>query len=188
MKIYFSGSISGKKLYLSNYKAIVAVLTQQGHEVISDYLFKTNDEDIENQSSEEHIKIHQSLAKWKIESDLVIAELSYRSFGQGQEIAHAFRVGKPVFGLYLQDKKPHLILNDAADRLFLAEYTMGELDQILSHGIEYLAPGSEKRFTMIFPAHIVNHLDGVSRDLHISRSEYIRSLIEKDMKDMKDIK
>lgn len=185
MKIYFSGSISGKKLYLDNYKLIVKTLGDLGHDVISDYIFKITEVDVLNQTRDEHIKTHQFLAKSKIECDLVLAELSYRSFGQGQEVAHAFRIGKPVLGLYVENKKPHLILNDAGDKLLLAEYDKDSIREVLVQSIDYLSTGFEKRFTMIFPSRIVDHLDTISRDKNISRSEYIRSLIEKDMESKK---
>lgn len=185
MKIYFSGSISGKKQYLDYYKLIINTLINLGHTVISDYLFKTTEEEVLKQTIDEHIKTHQFLAKSKIESDLVVAELSYRSFGQGQEIAHAFRVGKPVLGLYLKNKRPHLILNDAGDKLLLAEYDNESLKDVIEQGIDYPSQGFEKRFTMIFPSIIVDYLDTVSRDKNISRSEYIRALIEKEMETKK---
>jgi len=185
MKIYFSASLSGKKLYLSNYQVIVDKLTGMGHEVFSDYFFKPEIEDVQNQTLEEHVAIHKNMAKMKIQSDLIVAELSFRSFAQGQEISSAFRIGKPVLGIYLYGKKPHLILNDAGDRLLLLEYNLTNFTDVLKQGIEYLVRGSNKRFTMILPSQIVDYLDIISRDDNVSRSEYIRSLIEKDMESKK---
>jgi len=83
--------------------------------------------------------------------------------------------------LYVKGQEPQLILEEAADRLLLVEYSLSDLKNNLKYGIEYLKTNSEKRFTMILPSHLVDFLDRLARDTKISRSEYIRSLLENDM-------
>jgi len=83
MKIYFSGSVSGKKLYEENYLAIVKALQELGYEVIYQYLFQATPEEIATKTPELTVRHERMITNWLIQSDLIVAELSYRSFGQG---------------------------------------------------------------------------------------------------------
>lgn len=181
MKIYFSGSVQGKKKFLEYYLKIIEALQEMGHEVIYQYLLKANEDKIKQQSIEAQVEVHQQLAEWKKQADIIVAELSYRSFAQGQEIAHAFRIGKPVLGLHVDGHKPHLILSDAGDRLLLSQYTLVNLKQVIAEGINYLNPDEQKRFTLLLPSHLVDYLDRVARDTKYNRSEYLRKILEEDM-------
>ncbi|HAP37706.1 hypothetical protein A2574_03415 [Candidatus Shapirobacteria bacterium RIFOXYD1_FULL_38_32] len=180
MKVYFSASNAGKGCFLKNYQVIIETLEGFGYKVVSGHNFKTGEGEGKN-TVEDYLTDPKKVAKWKVESDLIVAELSYRNFGQGQEIAHALRIGKPILGLYVKGQEPQLILEEAADRLLLVEYSLSDLKNNLKYGIEYLKTNSEKRFTMILPSHLVDFLDRLARDTKISRSEYIRSLLENDM-------
>jgi len=185
MKIYFTGSISGKKLYEKNCLKIVESLKKLGHEVIFEAMFKINIKQAQSISREQQVIVHEKLKQHRIECDLVVAELSFRSFGIGQEISHAFRIGKPVLGMHVTGKNPHLLLSDAGDRLLLQEYSLENIEEKLKEGIDFLDPQSVKRFTMLLPSRLVNHLDEIARDNNSSRSEYIRGLIENDIKTKK---
>lgn len=182
MKVYFGGSVSGKKLYLNNYIKIVETLKSLGHEVLLEDLFETTEDLVLKQTTEQKIKIHETLGKMKLESDIIVIEASYRSFAVGQEIAYSFRIGKPVLALHTKDNIPHFILTDAADRLLVSEYNLSNLKSKIIEGFAYLDPKSFKRFTLNLPANIIDHLDGVALNSKLSRSEYIRDLIQDDIK------
>lgn len=177
MKVYFGGSVSGKEHYLQNYIKIVETLKDLGHEVLYRNIFNITPEEVINQSIEEKVKVHDKLGALKIESDIVLIECSYKSFGLGQEIAHAFRIGKPVLALYTDGHFPHLILSDAGDRLLISEYTLDNLKGKLIEAFEYLDPRQTKRFTMNIPASIVEYLDNIQRTKNVSKSDFVRELI-----------
>jgi len=180
MKIYFAASVTGKCKYLHHYLKIVQTIKELGHEVIVDNFFRTTVHKVETQSLEQKMKVHEALGRLKLESDIVLIECSYKSFALGQEIAHAFRIGKPVLVLYTDGQKPHLILSDAGDRLLVSEYTTDTLKQKIFEGLVFLNPRETKRFTMNISSDIVDYLDRISREKHISRSDYIRELITSD--------
>ncbi len=188
MKIYFGASVSGKKLYLTNYLKIIEVIRELGHEAVYDNFFKTSVEEVQHQTLEQKMKVHQNLGTLKLKSDLILMEVSYRSFALGQEIAHAFRIGKPVLALYTDGQVPHFILSDAGDRLLVSEYTMDSLKQKIVEGVAFLNPHETKRFTMNMPASIVDFLDKVSRENNTTRSDYIRSLIQSEMHNVRSKK
>ena len=182
MKIYFGASIAGKEYFEKNYLAIISELEALGHEVFCDYFLKASVKSINNQTEEESINAQLGFLKGKLNSDILVFEVSFRSFGIGQEIANAFRLGKPVLALYLKNNKPHILRNEAGDSLLVVEYNLSNLKQILKENLQYFKIGENRRFTLLLPAHQTNYLDEVLRKTGISRSEYIRKLIDSDIK------
>jgi hypothetical protein len=185
MKIYFAASVSGKKYYLENYKKIVEVLRKLGHKVIYPKTFFDTDfthkQAVLNMEKRVKIeKLHKQIARDKLRSDLVVIEGSYKSFALGQEINYALRVGKPVLVLYLQNK-PHILLNEAGDRVLISQYNLENLEEVIRDAIDYLKIDEMKRFTMLVPGKIIDHLDRFCREKEISKSEYIRKLIIDDL-------
>lgn len=188
MKIYFGASVSGKKRYLLEYQTIVEALRQLGHEVVYGDFFDTSVEKVLHQTHEEKIHVHEQLGKMKLESDIVVIETSFRSFALGQEIAHAFRIGKPVLALYTNGQMPHFILSDSGDRLIVMEYALETVKEVMKEGIAYLNPKETKRFTMNLEASYVDYLDRISREKHVSRSDYLRNLLMQDMQKLRSPK
>lgn len=188
MKIYFGASVKGKYLYANQHRSIVQAIEALGHIALFDNFFDINVTEVENQTREQKIKVHEKLGKLKLESDIVVIECSYRSFALGQEIAHAFRIGKPVLALYTDGQFPHLILTDAGDRLLVSEYNINTLKQVIADGINFLNPQETKRFTMNISAAIIDYMDRITREHHISRSDYIRNLIVSDIQKVRNKK
>lgn len=182
MKIYFAASFTGKKLYEENYRAIVSELQYLGHQVIHEYLFERNKEDLDKQTEEERRGRQRNLLKWKRDSDVVVVEASTPSFGLGQEIEDAIRLRKPVLALHVLEVQPHILTAGVEDSIFIVPYTPPSLSKVLKVNLETLGSGEMRRFTMLFPADITEYLDSLAIKGNISRSEYIRKLIRADMK------
>lgn len=182
MKAYFAASISGKKLYEKNYRAIVSELQSLGHQVIHEYLFERSKEDFNKQTEAERRVRQRNLLEWKRDSDIVVVETSTPSFGLGQEIEDSVRLKKPVLALHVPEVKPHILTSGAEDLIFIIPYTILSLSKVLKDNLEMLSIGEMRRFTMLFPADITEYLDSLVNKENISRSEYIRKLIRADMK------
>jgi hypothetical protein len=182
MKVYFAASFSGKKIYENNYRTIVSELQKLGHQVIHEYLFERSKEDFDKQTDEEKRVRQRNLLEWKRDSDVVIVEASTPSFGLGQEIEDAIRFKKPVLALHIPESQPHILTAGAEDLIFISSYTISSLNKVLKENLEMLNFGEMRRFTMLFPADITEHLDSLIMKGKGSRSEYIRKLIRADMK------
>ena len=65
MKVYFSASNAGKGCFLKNYQAIIETLEGFGCKVFSS-----------NNTVEDYLADPKKVARWKAESDLIVAELS----------------------------------------------------------------------------------------------------------------
>lgn len=181
MNIYFGASVTGRKIHDANYRRIVEVIRELGHTPLTYNFFQTSEEKVRNQTLKQKMAVHEELGNLKRACDIAVFECSFRSFGVGQEIAHAFRIGKPVLALYSGAESPHFILSDAGDRLLVSEYTLTNLKQKIAAGLAYLNPHETKRFTMNIPASIVDYLDRIAREKKLSRSDYLRNLILADM-------
>jgi len=182
MKIYFAASFSGKKLFEENYRAIVSELQNLGHQVIHEYLFERDKQDLDKQSEEERRVRQRNLLEWKRDADVVVVEASTPSFGLGQEIEDAIRFKKPILALHVPEIQPHILTTGAEDLIFLIHYTFSSLNKVLKENLGMLNFGEMRRFSMLFPADITEYLDSLTAKGKITRSEYIRNLILKNMR------
>lgn len=182
MTIYFSGSLSGRKKHEHNYRIIISELQSLGHKVIYEYLFEKTREQVDNQTEQEKLARQRNLLEWKRDSDLMVAEVSTPSFGQGQEIEDAIRLRKPVLALHVIETQPHILTVGVEDLVFIVPYTPDTLKNILKENLEAISLGEMRRFTMLLPADLTEYLDRLRVTENITRSEYIRKLIRKDMK------
>lgn len=185
MTIYFSGSLAGKKQYEQNYRLIISELQHLGHHVIYEYLFERDRKDLESQSEQERLEQQRNLLVWKRDADLMVVEVSNPSFGLGQEIEDAIRLKKPVLALHIPEVSPHILTLGAEELVFIVPYTPSSLKVILKENLEALARGEMRRFTMLLPADLTEYLDRLQSTKNITRSEYIRRLIKKDMEKRK---
>lgn len=189
MKIYLTGSVSNATPEIrENYKLIKKALEDLGYSVFADHVIDKTKEDISKQGEEKNLQIQRVMAKRKIQSDLVIAETSVPSFGVGEEIAYSLNNNKQVLALHLPGQEPHLIKNDNNDLLYIVEYTRKTLKDVLKDYIELSKDQMDVRFNFFVSPKIINYLDFISKNRKMPRAVYLRRLIEKDMKKMKDFK
>jgi hypothetical protein len=182
MTIYFSASLAGRKKYEQNYRLIVSELQSLGHKVIYEYLFEKTREEVGKQTEQEKLARQRNLLEWKRDTDLIVAEVSNPSFGQGQEIEDAIRLRKPVLALHVLEVQPHILTAGVEDLVFVIPYIPDTLKKILNENLEALSKGEMRRFTMLLPADLTEYLDRLRVTKNITRSEYIRKLIRADMK------
>ncbi|KKU06601.1 MAG: hypothetical protein UX10_C0028G0029, partial [Candidatus Magasanikbacteria bacterium GW2011_GWA2_45_39] len=108
MKIFFNASLTGKKLYKSNYLAIIDQLEKLDHTIISAPV-KTGDITKVAQASQQQAeKYYEDLMKSIAAADINVFEVSYPSTGIGHEIAVSLHRGKPVIALYVKGKNPYI--------------------------------------------------------------------------------
>ena len=97
MNLYFAGSISGGRAFLSTYVDMVTFLQNKEHIVLTEHIIKPDVVEHENQYTD--IEIYKRDMAWLRQSDALIAEVSNPSLGVGIEIATALGQNKPVLCL-----------------------------------------------------------------------------------------
>ncbi len=98
MKIYFACSITGGREYEKNYQAITRFLLDEGHEVPTAHLAKSNILDLEQIVIPNDVYTRD--VDWIQASDILLAEVSIPSHGVGYEIGFALDLGKPVLCIH----------------------------------------------------------------------------------------
>lgn len=180
MKVYFTASIVGKKLFLKNYLNIIDYLKKSGHTIISDHIIKSTENIVDMQSKKERVAFHRRLKKWIIGTDCVVVEASFPSISVGFEISLALNFGKPVLLLYTKEA-PSLLKEYSSDNLLCERYTDENLKGLIDDFLNYAQGRSDCRFTFFIDQKIAKYLDRVSRLEKQPKSVYIRSLIRQDM-------
>lgn len=113
-------------------------------------------------------------------------EVTVSSMTAGQLIQEAIHRAKPVIALHTSEYESIFLggADDIEPRVQVLEYTLDDLEEILGDAIDHASDWLESRFTLILPSNVRKHLDKVARS-GITRSEYIRELIEQDVKKKK---
>ncbi len=101
MKIYFAASIRGGRERAKVYPAIVEVLEDMGHVVLTGMFANQDLNDNEGTDPDKSSEfIYQRDIKWLDEADAVVAEVTQPSLGVGYEIAWAENAGKKIICLF----------------------------------------------------------------------------------------
>ena len=183
MKIYFTAAVSNvSPIVRENYDLIVEILEKLGHTVIAAHLKGKDAGIIKQQSEDEALATQKKMSQWKKQADLVVVEASTPSFGVGQEIAEAVSDNKQVIVMYLPDSKPHILVNQGQEAIYVAEYTRETIKSVVTEYVEYAKLHSDTRFNFFISPSIGSYLDWTSRKKKIPRAVYLRKLIEDDMR------
>lgn len=187
MKIFFTASLRAKKASFNQVFKLIYEEISQDNEVVAGHLFNQSLNKIQNLSTERRLDYYHSVYRDILDSDILIAEISYPSINVGYEVSLALESQKQIILLYTGTDSPLIAAflegYEDADTIQLIQYT-GEANLIsqLKHGLKTVASHLDKRFTILLPTTIINHLDEISRTQRIPKSVYIRQLIENDMK------
>lgn len=125
-------------------------------------------------------------------ADVCVLEISYPSLGMGQILQECIRQEKPVIALYRVDNnwdnKPYFVqgIEDNESRVLLREYLEEEVFDILRDALIELKELLTIRFTMLMPADLNKYLSKINEKRGVSKSEFIRELIRKEMINKED--
>ncbi len=138
LTIYFSGSISGGRADVAQYRRIVAALTAHGFEVLAGAV--TAEIGHGGEPLDSRFIFERDLA-WIDQADVIVAEVSVPSTGVGYEIATArYRRGIPVICLYRPAYTARCTAMVSGDSgIELIEYTDETFDGMLERLVNKLA-------------------------------------------------
>lgn len=184
MKIYFTASITGRKYYLENYKEIIRILKKLGHTVLSEHAI-SGPEKFNLLSKKERIQFQEKLNNLISSCYLFIAEISFPSISVSYEISLSLKENKPTLILYSDKTKgedlPGILEGIESERVFISQYRLEELQDLLCDSINFLGQQVDQRFTFFITPKISHYLDEITRRRKIPRAVYLRRLIEEEM-------
>ncbi len=181
MKVYFTASLTGKSIYGENYSRIVDEMARLGCKV-GEVVMTSNLEEVQKQSKEKHAAAYKKIRKYIEGADLVAAEMSYSSVAVGYEITTALNLGKQVVLFHVPDHFSPLLEGIRDKNLSIWTYRTDDLEKVVASALKMAKENMDVRFNFFLPKDLSAHLDWAVMNLGVNRSEYVRRLIEGDMK------
>jgi len=177
MKVHFIGDVGGNKL---DYKLIVNIVQNEGHELITNHSITRTIDDIEVEAPEDAELYAKKMIQWIKRADVVIVETTISLLGAGYEISVALQLSKPVIVLYRPNgkNKPYVLKGVSSDKLQIIGYNDKNIKEVLAVSLNYAVELVDTRFTFLISPEIESYLDWVAKERHIPRSVFIRGLIE----------
>ncbi len=185
MKIYFTATISGRKIYKKNFETIVREIKKMGYTVIADHILKTDPKERLKETLEERKRMVGKIESWIKNSDIMVTEVSYPSTNVGYEISKALDEEKPVLALHVEGKCPFLLLGVKSDKLRMASYNLSNIREVLEINIEDLRDQVDTRFNFFISPDISRYLNWIAKKRKTPRAVFLRGLIKKAMKEDK---
>ncbi|OGD62856.1 hypothetical protein A2160_05725 [Candidatus Beckwithbacteria bacterium RBG_13_42_9] len=154
-----------------------------GYQHTSTCLVEDTPEKFYGFTKEQRAKHYERVFSEISEADLIIVEATLPSLTIGQFIQEGLDQKIPVLVLCREGERPSFLdgVEEKEDGLLIMEYEPQNLPPVIKEGVNFLCDSLSGRFTMILPKNILRYLNRIAKT-GISRSEYIRKLILKDMR------
>jgi hypothetical protein len=182
MKVYFSAARVFSKELHSNYEEILSALNNHGFKVIENTVNRKTKSTLE-MTEEEKIDNYLQIIKSIDSADFCVIEASFPStLHIGHEITVSLEKNKMTIVLYEKGKVPAQFMGLKNDKLIWVEYELGRIEEKLGGLLKEIKNDVDVRFNFFLPRSLVAYLDWVGKDTGTNKSEYIRMLIEKEVK------
>ena len=183
MKIFNTASWYGRKKYLKYYNLVLSAIEKTGVELIATE--KGNYKEILSGAEKaklptERLIHYEAIRRGILSADAVIIEISNEDFQLGHEATLAIQAKKPVLCLSVHEDFSEKINNPY---FFAAKYSEYTVEEIIEEFIKRCQKRQlSERFNLFISPNEVQYLEKTAADRKMNKSEYLRSLIDKDQK------
>jgi len=187
MKVFFSASWSARDKYGEIYKRIVEILEKQNFQVYDETKVLKSVDYFSLTDKEKKISYRQMIKEMD-KADFSVFEASWPStIHTGHKITLSYWKNKPVIAFYKEGKgnEPILFRGIESKKVLWIEYNEGNLESKLLEAIEKAKKMLDLRFNLFIPRNLMAYLDWATKDVGVNKSEYLRMLIEKEVKKKK---
>lgn len=184
MKVFCSAARSANKEFSDNYKKIVEILEKQNLSVYDDTRV-LDGLDVFMLTYKEKKQVYKDMIKEMDKADFSVFEASWPStLHTGHKITLCIWKTKPVIGLYKEGKghEPILFRGIENKKVMWVEYNEENLEEKLLEAVEKAKKILDLRLNLFIPGSLMTYLDWATKDVGVNKSEYIRMLIEKEIK------
>jgi hypothetical protein len=186
MRIYFTTSPRGKKLYKKNCKKIHELIEELGHKNLDDLSFKSSPKKFISPNQADQINFYKRTMNSIKKAEIVVLEVSKPNLDLGYIINRALAEGKPVVALHLEGAFPYFLGGIEDEKLQVLSYTPEKIRQLLKNTFEYAKEQMDVRFNFFISPRIGHYLDWIARHKKLPRAVFLRKLIEEHMKKNKE--
>ncbi len=181
MKVFFTASQRGKKYFGEDYKKIYDYLAKFGYDHVDPMIMEVTEKEfykkLDEKGYDQHHWLYNNFLAQVKKASIIIFESSLQSMTIGYMIDKALELGKPVIILYKKDHLPYFLAGIKDDNLQLVEYTEKNLDLKLKKALEQAKQMVTTRFNFFISKSMLVYLNETSKELHITKSTFIRNLI-----------
>ena len=177
--MYFSASSHFLDKNKNLYNKIIKILSKNGYNLISNWIYdktKLNPEQLFKQAN-------NAIRK----SDLLIAEITNPSTSVGQQISLALSQKIPVIILIKSGVKyePRFTFGMKSPYISIIRYDSFSLEGELKNNLDKIKKNKYVKFNFVTTREINNFLEETSKEKKISKSKFLRKIIEDWKKDNK---
>lgn len=183
MKVFYTASYLGKQKYQQYYNMVLRAIEWTGAEIISPE--KGNYQSLLTPAEIEELKypkkIHyEAIRKGILWSDAVIIEITNEDFQLGHEATLAIQNKKYVLCLSIFEDFSEKIQNQY---FFAAKYNEYNIEEIVENFVKHVTEDQfSERFNLFLTPTQVQYIEQKARENNMNKSEYLRFLLDRDMK------
>lgn len=187
MKAHFIGSISNISDDITYYRMVVDCLRENGVKLTRDWLEQAYEQRKKLSSTPTKSNSWRAIYRDNLQAiskcDVVIAEVSQKSFLVGFQVALALEKKKPVLLLSRHENVDSVFgVSSNEDIIKHSVYDKDSLDEVIRLFItENNKGGKDIRFNFFIDRRLLNYLNWASFQSGRKKSEIIREIIVKDM-------
>jgi len=182
-KIFFTASYYGKEKYQKYYDLVLKKIEENDVEVIGtekgNYM-KLLGKNVKGPIFNDKPLHYEAIRKGVLWCDAAIMEISYEDFQLGHEATLAMQMKKPILCLSLHENFSEKIRNEYFHGAKYNEYNVGTL--IRNFLDEIKKERYSERFNCFLSKKQVAYLGRVAWEEGMNKSEYLRRLIDEDMR------
>lgn len=192
MKVCFACSTSELLARKDNYRRICSLVKEMGHSITRDWLDEAIRVVEQNMvSSLDREDVYNKVLSSILIADIMIIEGTVASFSVGHQVTLALSKNKPTLFLIKKDsskkrtaKQKNSFLGGITSPLLkVVEYDDSTLPDILNDFLNNNGGSPVVKFNIVLTKDIENYLSWASFTHKINKSEFIRNLILKHMRD-----
>ena len=182
MKIYFTAPIKGIEDVEKNIRNIHEIIRKLGYTHVDNIINRLDQgnsfyEKLDKGGANTHSTYFEETINKIKEADINIFECSIPSLGVGFQIEKSLDYNKPTIVLYFKKNTPHFLTGTQNDKLFLKEYSVENLNQVVKDAIEEAKHATDKRFNFFISPSLLSYLEEESKRFDMTKSAFIRKLI-----------
>lgn len=189
MKVHFAASTSQIQELGKQYLNLCSMIKDMGHTITRDWLPEAFEMINSGKTDFQREDVYEEVMKSILSCDVVVAEGSTASFSLGHQITLAISKGKPVLFLkYEKFKSNKRFSSDFVDGirnplLTVIKYNEETLPDLLNDFLNKNGASPVVKFNIVLTKNIENYLSWASYTYKVNKSEFIRNLILKHMRD-----
>ncbi|MFA5137108.1 MAG: hypothetical protein WC489_07025 [Patescibacteria group bacterium] len=181
MKVLFTASQRGKKLYLPYYKEIAKSIQQLGYTLLDDDLLTLETDEFYSQfedgGRQALIDFYKNELKKIQKADINVFDCSFGSLSIGFIIEKSLGLNKPTVVLHYKDNAPFFLAGAEDEKLLISSYDDHNISAVVQNILDSASELRDKRFNFFISPELLNYLEITSKKQSITKSLFIRKLI-----------